>query len=137
MENALRELAAAWKGEGRRLRERYGQEGMARVCEAHAQELVEAIERELDAVLTLSEAARWSGYSKSHLRSLCRSGVLKSVGRKGAPRFRRGDLPRKDCRRHTSTPSPKDSIRLRDEEASGPRTAARAAAAKLTARRAT
>lgn len=45
--------------------------------------------------LTLAEAARESGYSTDQLSRLIREGKLVNVGRKGAPRVRRGDLPKK------------------------------------------
>jgi hypothetical protein len=48
--------------------------------------------RDLDA-LTLSAAAAVSGYSADHLSRLIRKGALLNVGRKGAPRIRRKDLP--------------------------------------------
>jgi hypothetical protein len=50
---------------------------------------------ERDAVLTLAEAAAASGYSADHLGRLVRAGRLVNIGRAGAPRVRRGDLPRK------------------------------------------
>jgi hypothetical protein len=43
--------------------------------------------------LTLSDAARVSGYSPDHLARLVREGKLANHGRKGAPRFLRADLP--------------------------------------------
>ena len=48
--------------------------------------------------LTLAEAARESGYSADQLSRHIREGRLVNVGRKGAPRLRRGDLPRKPGR---------------------------------------
>ena len=46
-------------------------------------------------ILTLQEAAAESGYSKRRLREFVHEGSVPNVGRKGAPRIRRGDLPRK------------------------------------------
>jgi hypothetical protein len=48
-----------------------------------------------DMVLTLSQAADASGYSADHLGRLIREGRLANVGRAGAPRVSRRDLPRK------------------------------------------
>lgn len=48
-----------------------------------------------DEVLTLTDAARESGYSAEHLRHLIASGQLENAGRKHAPRVKRSDLPRK------------------------------------------
>jgi hypothetical protein len=70
---------------------------------ANAARLVEAMLADVDAVfrgeegeeLTLSEAALRSGYSSDHLSRLLREGKLQNVGRKGRPRIRAGDLPRR------------------------------------------
>lgn len=53
-----------------------------------------AREHELEA-LTLERAARESGYSKDHISRLITEGRLDNLGKRGAPRTRRGDLPRK------------------------------------------
>lgn len=45
--------------------------------------------------LTLREGAALSGYSADHLARLIRQGTLPNAGRRGAPRVRRGDLPRR------------------------------------------
>jgi hypothetical protein len=55
-------------------------------------------EHELEA-LTLDQAAAESGYTYSALEKMMRRGELQNVGKKGAPRVRRGDLPRKPRRR--------------------------------------
>lgn len=46
-----------------------------------------------DDELTLSDASALSGYSSDHLSRLIREGKLENLGRKGAPRIRRADLP--------------------------------------------
>ena len=46
-------------------------------------------------LLTLSQAEQQSGYSYEHLRKLVASGVVPNHGRKGSPRIRRSELPRK------------------------------------------
>lgn len=57
---------------------------------------VESVFRgEANAALTLSEAAKQSGYSVDHLSRMVRTGALENVGRRGAPRIRAGDLPRR------------------------------------------
>ena len=68
---------------------------VAAILEACATEQ-EAFDREhaLEA-LTLEQAAAESGYSYSALEKLVRRRELVNVGQKGAPRVRRGDLPRK------------------------------------------
>lgn len=45
--------------------------------------------------LTLKEAATESGYSEAHLSRLIAEARIENTGKKGAPRLRRGDLPRK------------------------------------------
>ena len=47
------------------------------------------------ATLTLAEAALESGYSVDHLRHAVASGQIANAGRRGAPRIRRADLPKK------------------------------------------
>ena len=47
------------------------------------------------AVLSLPEAASRSGYSIEHLGRLVREGRIANAGRRGAPRIRAADLPRK------------------------------------------
>lgn len=54
-------------------------------------------------VLSLQEAAAVSGFSVDHLRHLVAKGRLENVGRKGAPRVRRGDLPKKTGRAARAT----------------------------------
>ena len=87
-------LADKWEADATKLRE-YGQESAARVAELHAHQLREALRAAADESLTLAEAAAESGYSKRRLRELVSEGSVPNAGRKGAPRIRRGDLPRK------------------------------------------
>ena len=57
---------------------------------------LDALERtSADECLTLSEAAACSGYTADHLGRLIREDKIENVGRKGAPRVRQGDLPKK------------------------------------------
>lgn len=48
-----------------------------------------------DAALSLTEAARESGYSVGHLGREIRAGRIQNAGREKAPKIRRRDLPRK------------------------------------------
>lgn len=50
---------------------------------------------EAEAVLSLPQAAARSGYSVEHLGRLVREGKVPNAGRRGAPRIRVADLPRK------------------------------------------
>ena len=57
---------------------------------------LEATLRERDqTTLSLTEAARESGYSADHLGRLVRDGKIPNTGRPGAPRIARSHLPRK------------------------------------------
>lgn len=87
-------LAETWEEEADLLRRR-GLEREATMEESLAEELREAVaEWKLEA-LTVAEASSETGYSESHLRALLSEGKLENVGREGAPRLRRGDLPAK------------------------------------------
>lgn len=88
-------LAEEWEDEARQLRDRYGDERGAKLCETHAAELRTRIRRHLDEPLTLKEAAAESGYSVSHLQHLVAAGEVPNAGEKGRPRIRRGDVPMK------------------------------------------
>jgi len=57
-------------------------------------------------ILTLAEAARYSGYSVDHLGRSLRSGSIENVGQRGRPRVRRGDLPRKPGALRNEMPEP-------------------------------
>jgi hypothetical protein len=46
-------------------------------------------------VLSLPEAAARSGYTAEHLGRMVRDGRISNAGRRGAPRIRAADLPRK------------------------------------------
>ena len=87
------ELAARWREDAELLR-RYGSP-LADVALRHADELEAALRTVADDALDLATAARESGYSASRLRHMVAAGTLANAGRKGAPRIRRGDLPRK------------------------------------------
>jgi hypothetical protein len=59
-------------------------------------ESLEAVIQEGDAeLLNLTQAAHLCGYSTDQLRRLIRAGKLPDYGRRGAPRVRSVDLPRK------------------------------------------
>ena len=57
-------------------------------------------------ILTLAEAARYSGYSVDHLGRSLRRGSIENVGQLGRPRVRRGDLPRKSSALRNEMPEP-------------------------------
>jgi hypothetical protein len=92
-------LLERWRTEAEVLRRR-GAQPQADALETCAVEL-EEFERacELEA-LSLEQAVTVSGYSYSALQKMVAAGELANVGKKGKPRVRRGDLPRK------ATPAP-------------------------------
>ena len=61
---------------------------------------------ELEATLSLVEAASESGYSADHLGRLVRDGKIPNAGRPGAPRIARKHLPRK-CHSTGAPPQPR------------------------------
>lgn len=106
--DSLATLAERWRSDAERFRE-YGDERGACTCELHADELERAVRDFESKPLTISEAVEESGYSESHLRALLADGKLRNVGRHGAPRIRRADLPQKP------TPAGPPALSLADE----------------------
>lgn len=93
-EDPLAALLDRWRSEAETLR-RYGAEGRAEAAEGHAEELEQALVCRRLEPLTVAEAADLGGYSESRLRSLLSEGEIQNVGRPGAPRIRRCDVPKK------------------------------------------
>lgn len=93
MDSLLR-LAERWEAEAQLLR-RHGCESAATTAELHASQLRDALRAVEFETLTLEQAAEVSGYSYGHLSDLIRQGVIRDAGRKGSPRIRRADLPRR------------------------------------------
>ena len=91
----LTDLSRSWREEGGRLRDRYARLDLAALCEAHADELEAALKAEEEELLPPAESSAESDLSKRRLRELEAEGKLKNYGRKGAPLYRRGDLPRR------------------------------------------
>jgi hypothetical protein len=92
------DLVARWRKHAD-LFEHYGDAQQARVCRCHADELDAALRDMQDEALGLVEAARESGYSAERLRHMVAEGTIPNAGRRGSPRIRRSDLPRKPSRR--------------------------------------
>jgi len=91
---ALLQLADRWESEAVIL-DRYHDERGAAMARMHAVELREAVRSHDDELLCPAEAEAASGYSRRRLRELEAEGRLQNYGKKGAPRYRRGDLPTK------------------------------------------
>ena len=84
-------LPATWRTQAKALR-RYGGETPAVALESCAAELETTLRERDETTLSLTEAARESGYSADHLG---RDGKIPNAGRPGAPRIARSHLPRK------------------------------------------
>ena len=90
----LHELLQRWRSEAGVL-ERCGASEAAATTWTRANELEATLREHGESLLGLEEASTESGYSTRRLRELVNAGELPNRGRKGAPRFRRADLPRK------------------------------------------
>ena len=90
----LSELVTRWRSDAEVLNRR-GCNAVADVLTRCAAELDAARSMEGDGSLTLQQASAESGYSESRLRHLVAAGELQNAGKKGAPRIRRSDLPKK------------------------------------------
>ena len=88
------EIVNRWRADVNVLRRRWAK-AQAAAVESCADELEQVlVEVGLEA-LTLDQASEESGYTKSHLSRLIATDRLDNAGRKGSPRIRRCDLPRK------------------------------------------
>ncbi len=90
----LMDLADRWAIEAASL-ERWGDDRGAAILRQCATELNAAARAHDDEEFTITAASAASGYSCDHLRALVASGEVPNAGRKGSPRIRRRDLPRK------------------------------------------
>lgn len=66
-----------------------------RICDEVLRDLERLQTTNADETFNLTEAAELSGYSADHLGKLVREGTIPNAGRPGAPRIRRGDLPKR------------------------------------------
>lgn len=89
------ELIARWEARCIELRELRATVDGATICEQAIADLRSLSTLQASEVLGLRTAAERSGYSVEHLGRLIRTGKLKNVGRKHAPRLRAQDLPRR------------------------------------------
>lgn len=113
-----RDLATSWRSDAETF-DRYGDAKLAGVCRMHADALTAALRDVDDEVLDLATAHEESGYSVERLRHMVADELIPNAGRKGAPRIRRGDLPKKT--RAPSTLSFDAASAARDILASFPR----------------
>ena len=88
------DLLVEWRLEADRMATR-GFVEPAQVIRSMADQLSAVLGHEGSAILTLRQASAESGYSADHLRRMVSAGDVENAGRRGAPRIRRSDLPRK------------------------------------------
>jgi hypothetical protein len=114
------ERAALWRAHAEILRG-YGAEHIAAVLEACAAQLDADERARPHSVVTLDRAVELTGFTRGHLRRLCRSGKLPNVGTKAAPAFRLADLPRKagavpeeacNTEQYRNTNTPKSALQI-------------------------
>lgn len=94
-------LVRSWRDFALELRNRSADPRGAAIYETVAVELEQFLKTADCEVLTPAEAEEWSGYTADHLHRLVASGDLTNHGRKGAPRYRRSELPIKTASRRT------------------------------------
>ena len=92
--SSVETLPDTWRRQAKTLR-RYGGETPAVALESCAAELEATLRERDETTLSLTDAARESGYSTDHLGRLVRDGRIPNAGRPGAPRIARRHLPRK------------------------------------------
>ena len=105
------ELPSQWREAANEIRVHNA--GSAAAFELCAVQLEEGLKTAENDVLTLADAARESGYHADSLRHMVASGQLPNAGKRGSPRIRRGDLPRRAPRQTASAYDPTaDALRL-------------------------
>lgn len=88
------DLAQLWRHHAATLR-KYGAEQQAAVLEQCAAEVEADRQRRELARLSIDDAVDLTGYSRSHLRRLWRTGQVRQLGTRENPEFHAADLPRK------------------------------------------
>lgn len=91
---SLNALLARWREIAETLRIEGYTEG-ADIIKRRATELEDCLETEGTELLSGVQAEQECGYAADHLRRLVSRGELTNHGKKGAPRYRRSELPRK------------------------------------------
>lgn len=89
----LADLSSTWRDRAKDL-ELYAPAAAQAFTKA-ADELETTLAIGADEIVNIGRAAAVSGYSTDHLRHLIRTGVIPNRGRRGSPRVRVGDLPKK------------------------------------------
>ena len=90
----VRGLEREWRATAETLKA-HGAKSQAKLVHHLSDRLLEAACRSKEEVLTLAEAAAESSYTIAHLGRLIAEREIPNAGKKGSPRLRRSDLPRK------------------------------------------
>ncbi|MDB4950436.1 MAG: hypothetical protein JWM27_3085 [Gemmatimonadetes bacterium] len=88
------ELAKHWREHAATLR-KYGADHQAAVLEQCASEIESERQRCETGTISLDEAVELTGFSRSHLRRLWRTGKVRQLGTQRNPEFNAADLPKK------------------------------------------
>jgi hypothetical protein len=99
------ELIAKWEARAAEYEEVGAHVRGATLCRALLEDLASVRAAIENRVLTLAEAATWSGYSAPHLARLVKQGKLRTLRppeSRGRLSFRKRDLPRKPGAPHAS-----------------------------------
>jgi hypothetical protein len=94
VDRLISRVTARWRSETEILHRR-GADEQAAVLESCASELQDEGRLFSLESLSLGQAEAESGFSYSALQKMVSEGTIPNVGKKGAPRVRRGDLPKK------------------------------------------
>jgi len=89
----LSELRASWQEEHDRFLSDGALVNGARLVSRFLRDLNELNESTGRETLNLTEAARYSGYSREYLGRLVKDGKLRDYGRKGARKVRKAEVP--------------------------------------------
>ncbi len=89
------EFLAKWTAEAEAMHRRGVMVNGAGLCNEILTDFQTVMTTQVGSVLSLPEAAARSGYTVEHLGRMVREGRIPNAGRKGSPRIRSADLPRK------------------------------------------
>jgi len=99
------ELIAKWEARAAEYEDVGAQVSGATLCRTFLEDLANVQAANEHRVLSLAEAAAWSGYSTAHLARLVKQGKLQTLRlpeSRGRLSFHQGDLPRKPGSPHPS-----------------------------------
>lgn len=106
----VNDLIGQWRRDAKTC-EGWSSRTIAAVLTRCAEQLERALRDADEEALDLRSAAAACGFSEDHLGRLVREGRLVNVGRKHAPRIRRGDLPRRVADRREPGYDPRTDAR--------------------------